>query len=98
MEEEDLDDFSDNENEINHTAYTTSWSSNPCHTAGTNMDPYAGYHLAGLTTNLKVLQPHELYRENIQGAQALNSWLRSIEVATPDSKVRARIALSKMDP
>ena len=98
MEEEDLEDFSDDENEINHTAYTTSWNNNPHHTAGANMDPYAGYHLAGLTTNLKVLQPHELYRENIQGAQALNSWLRSIEVATPDSKVRARIALSKMDP
>ena len=63
-----------------------------------NLDPYAGYHLAGLTSNLNILQPHELYRDNIQGALALSKWLRGIEVASPDPKVRSRIALLKMDP
>ena len=60
-------------------------------------DVYAGHHLAGLTSNLRVLQPEELYREDIQGALALSKWLRSIEVVTPDPTCRSRIALAKLD-
>ena len=63
------------------------------------MDVYAGIQLATLAnnTNIKTLNPDELYRSNIHGPLSLSRWINSIEVATPDSRMRAQLAVQKLD-
>ena len=60
-------------------------------------DPFARYHLASLVNNIETLLAGEIYSPNIQGAQALNRWLKRIEVSTTDKNMRVLIAIAHLD-
>ena len=57
---DDDDDVDYNYNNDNHALFNST------------LDPFAGYHLAELTSNLKKLRLKDEYRDSIQGALTLN--------------------------
>ena len=57
---DDDDDIDYNYNNDNHALFNST------------SDPFASYHLAELTSNLKKLRPKKQYRDSIYGALTLN--------------------------
>ena len=59
--------------------------------------PFPGYNISPLVDNVKCLQAHELYREDIQGALALSKWLGSIEFSCRSDEERKLVATKRID-